>query len=158
MYPGTIFTIDDQSDIEALTISDTIEPPVQMIGFSSDKGTEDFIYIRGNAFFKQFGEKISFAKHGQPLLQAANAINNGGRLFCKRIVAPDSTLANIGIVGSFLYYKIWYGLAKVKTSENKKFFWTIIASTFLVGGLGYFSEVYLPFIILCYTISSKGRN
>ena len=98
MYPGTIFTIDDQSDIEALTISDTIEPPVQMIGFSSDKGTEDFIYIRGNAFFKQFGEKISFAKHGQPLLQAANAINNGGRLFCKRIVAPDSTLANIGIV------------------------------------------------------------
>ena len=98
MYPGTIFTIDDQSDIEALTISDTIEPPVQMIGFSSDKGTEDFIYIRGNAFFKQFGEKISFAKHGQPLLQAANAINNGGRLFCKRIVAPDSTLSNVGIV------------------------------------------------------------
>ena len=67
-------------------------------------------------------------------------------------------LANIGVVGSFLYYKIWYGFAKVKTTENKKFFWTIIASTFLVGGLGYFSEVYLPFIILCYTISSKGRN
>ena len=43
------------------------------------------------------------------------------------------------------------------TDENKKFFCLMIASTFLVGGIGYFSDIYLPFIILCYTISAKGR-
>jgi len=67
-------------------------------------------------------------------------------------------LGNLGIVGVFFYYRIWYSFAKVKTAENKKFFFLIIASTFLVGGIGYFSDIYLPFIILCYTNSSKGRQ
>lgn len=68
-----------------------------------------------------------------------------------------SLLGNLGVVGTALYYKIWQGFAKVKTDENKKFFCLMIASTFLVGGIGYFSDIYLPFIILCYTISAKGR-
>ena len=98
MYVGTIFIIDDQSDIPSLTIANTIDKPIEMIGFTSDKGTEDYAYVEGNAFFKQYGNSISFARHGQPLLQAANAINSGARLFCKRVVAQDSTLANNGLV------------------------------------------------------------
>lgn len=98
MYPGSIFEIVDQSDIQSIEVADTIEKPIQMIGFTSDKGTEDYIYIEGEDFFKQYGESISFARHGQPLLQAANAINYGAKLFCKRVVAQDSTLANNGVV------------------------------------------------------------
>ena len=98
MYVGTIFIIDDQSDIPSLTIANTIDKPIEMIGFTSDKGTEDYAYVEGNAFFSQYGNSISFARHGQPLLQAANAINSGARLFCKRVVAQDSTLANNGLV------------------------------------------------------------
>ena len=66
-------------------------------------------------------------------------------------------LANVGCLGSFMYYKIWYMFAKVKTAENKKLYCIVIISTLFVGGIGYFSEIYLPFIILCYSVSSKGR-
>lgn len=98
MYAGTIFTIEDRSDIPSLITAETIDMPIEMIGFTSNKGTEDYVYVDGDAFFDQFGYDISYARHGQPLLQAANAINNGARLFCKRVVAQDSTLANNGIV------------------------------------------------------------
>ena len=98
MYAGTIFEIEDRSDIASLITAETIDMPIEMIGFTSDRGTEDFVYVDGDVFFDQYGD-ISFAKHGQPLLQAANAINNGARLFCKRVVASDSTLANNGVVG-----------------------------------------------------------
>ena len=99
MYAGTIFEIEDRSDIPSLITAETIDMPIEMIGFTSEKGTENYVYVDGDAFFQQFGNSISFAKHGQPLLQAANAINSGARLFCKRVVAQDSTLANNGIVG-----------------------------------------------------------
>jgi hypothetical protein len=92
MYAGTIFTIEDRSDIPSLITAETIDMPIEMIGFTSNKGTEDYVYVDGDAFFDQFGYDISYARHGQPLLQAANAINNGARLFCKRVVAQDSTL------------------------------------------------------------------
>ena len=98
MYVGTIFIIDDQSDIPSLAIANTIDKPIQMIGFTSDKGTEDYAYVEGKTFFSQYGNNISFVRHGQPLLQAANAINSGSKLFCKRVVAEDATLANNGLV------------------------------------------------------------
>lgn len=98
MYPGTIFQIVDQSNIPSLTIQDTTNKPIFMMGISSDKGPEEFKYVSGQAFFNQYGSGISFARHGQPLLQAANVINSGGELFVKRIVAEDSTLANLGVV------------------------------------------------------------
>jgi len=97
MYPGSIFEWEDDSVVESLAIADTTVRPVFMAGITSDKGTEDFTTQVGSAFFKQYGD-ISFAKHGQPLLQAANIINAGGKLFVKRVVAPDSALANIGLV------------------------------------------------------------
>jgi len=49
-------------------------------------------------FYKLYGKDISFARHGQPLLQAANIVDNGGNLLVKRVVANDSTLANIAVV------------------------------------------------------------
>lgn len=99
MYPGTIFSIEDDSAIPAIVITDTVVRPIFMAGITSDKGTEDFKFVKGSPFFSQYGS-ISFAKHGQPLLQAANIINSGGELYVKRIVAPDSTLANIGVVAN----------------------------------------------------------
>lgn len=47
-----------------------------------------------------YGKNISFARHGQPLLQAAMSINAGAELLCKRLVADDANLANIGIVAT----------------------------------------------------------
>jgi hypothetical protein len=97
---GTKFIWDDQSDITALAApaEDTVDRPVFMCVFSSDKGPEEFQkLLMGKKFFDLYGTVPSFSKHGQTLLQAANIINAGGRLFCKRVVAEDSTLANIGI-------------------------------------------------------------
>lgn len=99
MYPATLFDIEDLSDIPSLVTTDSTQYPIIMTGFTSDRGTEDYTYIVGKDFFSMYGENISFKKHGQPLLQAANAINSGAKLFAKRVVSPDSTLANIGIVG-----------------------------------------------------------
>lgn len=99
MYPATLFDIEDLSDIPSLVTTDSTQYPIILTGFTSDKGTEDYTYIVGKDFFDMYGEDISFKRHGQPLLQAANAINSGAKLYAKRVVAPDSTLANIGIVG-----------------------------------------------------------
>jgi hypothetical protein len=97
MYAGTIFQYDDQSKIPALPVAEAPYKPLVFMGISSDKGTEDYVVIEGDQFFTDYGD-ISFKKHGQPLLQAANIINAGGRLFVKRIVAPDSKLANIAVI------------------------------------------------------------
>ena len=99
MYPATLFDIEDLSDIPSLVTTDSTQYPIIMTGFTSDKGTEDYTYIVGKDFFNMYGESISYKKHGQPLLQAANAINSGAKLYAKRVVAPDATLANIGLVG-----------------------------------------------------------
>ena len=102
MYPGTIFQYEDRSAISALPIESPVNKPVFMTGFTSDKGTEDLTVIEGENFFKQYVYNMStaFAKHGQPLLQAANIINAGGKLYCKRVVASDAKLANIGVIAN----------------------------------------------------------
>lgn len=98
MYPGTIFEFIDQSDIALLPLEQPIYKPMYMTGITSDKGPEEYRVVEGDLFFKLYGNKISFAKHGQPLLQAAAIINAGGRLFVKRIVDPASTLANLAVL------------------------------------------------------------
>lgn len=65
-----------------------------------------------------------------------------------------SVLANFGIVGSILLSKIWKEFAK--TSFKSKYFWMIIISMLLSGGLGYFMELYYPFIIYELELSEKG--
>lgn len=100
MYPGVIIEFDDQSTINKLPISEKRVMPLFCTVFTSDKGTEDWYRVSGKDFFNMYGENISFARHGQPLLQAAMTINAGGELICKRLVADDAKLANIGIVAT----------------------------------------------------------
>lgn len=95
MYPGSKFEIVDQSFIPAIPQQDPVVKPMFMAAFTSDKGSEEYGVYAGDDFFKQFGSDIKFANHGQPLLQAAMAIKAGARLYCKRMVADDATLANL---------------------------------------------------------------
>ena len=107
MYPTAIFELIDQSQATALQATEVVQP-LFMLGFSSDKGPEELRVVKGNTFFKLYGEDISFARHGQPLLQAANIINNGGTILAKRVVADDAMLGNIAVV------------AKVQSKEVQK--------------------------------------
>lgn len=101
MYPGTIVEYEDRSDIVTRPEMTEVEnKPLFLALFTSDKGTEAWTRVSGQDFFTMYGTHISFNKHGQPLLQAAMTINAGGELLCKRLVAPDSMLANIGIVAT----------------------------------------------------------
>ena len=92
---GTTFIIKDQSAIPS--IEETVAEPKEVVFLSlitSDKGPEEFMKVSGSDFYDYFGKNISFAKHGQPLLQAAKIINAGGTLLVKRLVDADATLAN----------------------------------------------------------------
>lgn len=100
MYPGVIIEYNDQSNITSLPVTEVRNRPFFMALFTSDKGTEKWTRMVGEDFFKMYGKTISFAKHGQPLLQAAMTINAGAELLCKRLVASDAKLANLGIVAS----------------------------------------------------------
>lgn len=94
---GTKIILEDQSYIPSLEVADSTIRPIVFAGFTSDKGTEEYTKWQGDAFFEQYGE-ISFARHGQPLLQAANVIRAGGIVYAKRIVDPTSRLAMLGVV------------------------------------------------------------
>lgn len=107
MYPSTTFIIEDRSHIEDLQINEQIKAPLFAQFFTSDKGPEEMSEYYGENFKKTFGEP-NFARHGQPLLQAQRLINNGAKVLAKRVVAPDSTLANLVI------------LAKVKDNSEQK--------------------------------------
>lgn len=102
MYPGVIVEYDDQSNITALPVAEVRNQPLFAALFTSDKGVEDWIRISGADFFKMYGKTISFNRHGQPLLQAAMTINAGAELLCKRLVAPNASLANLGIAVSLV--------------------------------------------------------
>lgn len=95
MYPSTTIEIVDQSQYTKTVSSPINTAPTFMVGFASDKGTEDFTLWQGPvAWHQMFGYSTSFKKYGQALKQAAQVIDNGGKLYCKRVVAPDATLAN----------------------------------------------------------------
>lgn len=100
MYVGTIIEFDDQSEIPSLPIADVRTQPLYLSLFTSDKGPEEWTELSGEDWFTAYGKTISFAKHGQPLLQAAISINAGARLLSKRLVASDATLANLSIVAT----------------------------------------------------------
>lgn len=100
MYVGTIIEYDDQSQISSLPIADVRTQPLYLSLFTSDKGPEDWTELSGEDWFKSYGDSISFAKHGQPLLQTAISINAGARVLSKRLVASDATLANLSIIAT----------------------------------------------------------
>lgn len=95
MYPHTKFDIIDESSIPQYNPPEEYRP-LFMYAITSDKGPENLRLVRKD-FVKIFGD-VSFTKHGQPLLQAWRTIDGGGEILVKRIVAPDSSLANIIIV------------------------------------------------------------
>ena len=98
--PDTKFIFDDQTDINPNIgfDTDTTNRATFMTVFSSDKGPETLQKnLSGNDFFALYGDNPNFFKHGQPLLQAAKIANAGGLQYCKRVVAKDSKLANLGL-------------------------------------------------------------
>lgn len=68
-----------------------------------------------------------------------------------------SILANFGLIGLLCYFKMWRCFSICKNNETKKIYWLILASTLLAGGLGYFVEFYLPFMVLAYFLSSSNN-
>lgn len=97
MRPGTIFKWVDQSAIKK-QVEERPTVPLFLTAFSADKGPEKLMRVYGKDFYILYGTNPSFEKHGQPLIQAASIIDNGAELLCKRVVAPDATLANLTIV------------------------------------------------------------
>lgn len=107
IVPSTRFEIIDQSFVPPVTTFEN-KTPLFFYVFSSDKGPEGLRFVSDTNFKKLYGEDISFERHGQPLLQAAISADEGAYVLAKRVVAPDSTLANLGIV------------AKVTKEETQK--------------------------------------
>lgn len=95
MYPGTIFNWYDQSGLEEQEVVVAENAPLFLAAASFDKGPEDMRIVSGQQFYKLYGNKIDFSKHGQPAIQIKNIIDNGGRVLMKRVVADDATLANV---------------------------------------------------------------
>ena len=100
MYPGFIAEFNDQSDINRLPVTEVRNRALFGSVFTSDKGPEGWTRVVGKEFFNLYGKTISFARHGQPLLQSAMAINAGAEMLCKRLVADDAALANISLVAT----------------------------------------------------------
>jgi hypothetical protein len=102
MYAGSQFNWYDQSSMTTAAAEVTVASPnVRYLCFiTSDKGTEDLTTLSGNSWASMYGSKLSFAKHGQPLIQASRIIDAGGICITKRIVADDAALANVALVAT----------------------------------------------------------
>lgn len=96
--PGFKYEIIDQSRNPKLPVIEQTQP-LFLMAVSADKGPEEMRVVSQENFFKLYGEdKNYYVKHGQPLLQAAATVDNGGIILLKRVVADDATLANLTIV------------------------------------------------------------
>lgn len=96
--PGTDFEWESRQSSDTIAVNDRAIKPLLLMVSSFDRGPADLRVVSGQEFYKLYGTNISFAKHGQPAIQAANAINNGASLLIKRLVAEDATLANAVII------------------------------------------------------------
>ena len=99
MRPDTIFEYIDQSNIEKTTET-LVTAPYYLCCSSAERGPEDIREVVGTDFYNLYGNHISFVNHGQPLVQAAHIIDNGGRLIFKRLVAEDAALANLTVIAT----------------------------------------------------------
>lgn len=99
MYPATIVTWVDESQIVKPEITTVKTMPLYCAVITADKGTEDWVRLSGQEWFDMYtiGNTIDFNRHGQPLLQAGAAIQAGAEMLCKRICAEDAYLANLAI-------------------------------------------------------------
>ena len=92
--PSTTVTWYDRSAPSQATPEVVDNSPLFLVFSSFDRGPEDLRVVQGSDFFSLYGTKMNFARHGQPAIQAANIINGGGKILCKRLVAKDAMLAN----------------------------------------------------------------
>lgn len=122
--PGNEFNIVDNSG-KYYTTEPLVVAPLMMIVSSFDKGPEDFIEVNGDDFFRLYGENISFEKHGQPAIQAANVILNGGKLLVKRAVADDAHVANAIILATVKKVQI----PKIDTKTGKQVYIDSVTGT-----------------------------
>lgn len=67
-------------------------------------------------------------------------------------------IANFGLIGCCSYFYIWTKFSHCDSRNSKKIFLLIVASTLLSGGIGYFVELYFPFIILVCNVLERGRS
>lgn len=102
MYPATIVTWVDESEIRQPEITTVRTMPLYCAVITSDKGTEDWVRLSGQDWFNMYtvGNYIDFNRHGQALLQAGNAIQAGAEMLCKRICAEDACLANLAVIAT----------------------------------------------------------
>lgn len=96
--PSTNITWKDLSGTVATSSTDAVVRPLLLTAASFDKGPEEMVTVHGDQFYNLFGYDISYAKHGQPAIQAAASIDAGAELLIKRVVADDATLANLIIM------------------------------------------------------------
>ena len=102
MYPATIVEWVDESQIVAPEIENVRVMPLYCTVITADKGTEEWVRLSGQDWFDMYtvGNYVDFNKHGQALLQAANSIQAGAELLCKRVCAEDAFLANVAIIAT----------------------------------------------------------
>lgn len=117
MYPATVIKVEDQSQYQTTNILGRISTPIFMTGFASDRGTEEVGLWAGTSWYAMYGYTTSFSKYGQALKQAANVIDNGGSLYCKRVVAPDSQLANLAVYVTIQTFPATEAIVDEETGE-----------------------------------------
>ena len=101
MWPGTIINPwHDESAFPEAEIQAVDNSPLFLIASAFDRGPEFPRVVEGDTFYKLYGSKMNFRKYGQPAIQAAHDIDNGGRLLIKRVVASDAKLANVIILAN----------------------------------------------------------
>lgn len=95
MYAGTKVNMHEvlQQTTNSNVVNETL--PLFLCVFSADKGSEKLAEYTKSDFTAMFGTTADFFKYGQPLIQAHKILNAGGRVLAQRVVAADSTLANL---------------------------------------------------------------
>lgn len=118
MYPGTIINLIDQSGMQEEQPRLPDFKPLILTFSSFNRGPEELTLVKGDDFFKLYGNKMDFARNGQPALQAANVIRSGGSLLVKRLVADDSALGNL-VLSLVLTSAITVEAATEESEESK---------------------------------------
>ncbi len=98
-----LFDLSDIPDLPSAAIEDNA--PVVLVAAAFAKGTEKLISTAGTDYIEMYGD-ADFDKYGQISEQTMRAVANGARVLCKRLVAPDSTLANAVIVAEVYQTKV----------------------------------------------------
>lgn len=123
-YPRTRFRIFDQTQIPEITVTAQPNPTaVIMTAFTSDKGPENWQLLYGLSDFTKVFGGISFLKHGQAQLMAAEVLRNGGYILGKRMVSSNATIGNATVH------------ARVIVSEGVSFVYLYATSATAAGNL-----------------------